>query len=282
MVEFTSFDTRILFVIFVGEGASRIKDATPIVYDMKNNQWTTQFNRFIKVTSTTTGPTKETPPPNSTPTSQSDSPTKIAAIGGGIGGVVVVVIAVAGFLLYRRRRRQKTRTKNGRHQDQDEDEEGVGLARRQKPPPNNNDDIEANRLAVSYTPPRDPSPPEGRHALLNRFSISSPTEISLAGPHAVPRDPQGHQPQPQQQSKSTNNGGKSGRVDANNEAHHQVILLPGRPSSQSDNTDSAGIPQSSRNPQSLNSYEERAQELMRMIANLQAEQEELRRISVRR
>ncbi|KAK5815766.1 hypothetical protein F5H01DRAFT_379489 [Linnemannia elongata] len=261
------------FVAWGGESASRIKDKTPIVYDMKNNQWTTQFNRFINGTSTTTGPTKVTPPP-----------TNIAAIGGGIAGAVVAVMALVGFLLYRRRRRLRTKTRNGNHQDRDEDEEGVSLAHRQKLPPNNNGDIEAERFTASHPPPLKPRPTEDRDTLMSRFSTSSLTELPLAGPNAMLRDPHGQQPP--QQFTFTNNGDRSGRVDANNEAHDQVTLLPGHPLNQSDNINiykgSIGNPQSPRNPQSQNPYEERSQEVRRMIANLQTEQEELQRVSVRK
>ncbi|KAF9295562.1 hypothetical protein BGZ88_001877 [Linnemannia elongata] len=261
------------FVAWGGEGASRIKDKTPIVYDMKNNQWTTQFNRFINGTSTTTGPTKVTPPP-----------TNIAAIGGGIAGAVVAVMALVGFLLYQRRRRLRTKTRNGNHQDRDEDEEGVSLAHRQKLPPNNNGDIEAERFTASHPPPLKPRPTEDQDTLMSRFSTSSLTELPLAGPHAMLRDPHGQQPP--QQFTFTNNGDRSGRVDANNEAHDQVTLLPGHPLNQSDNINiykgSIGNPQSPRNPQSQNPYEERSQEVRRMIANLQTEQEELQRVSVRK
>ncbi|KAF9538090.1 hypothetical protein EC957_007254 [Mortierella hygrophila] len=217
------------FVAWGGESASMIKDATPIVYDMKNDQWTTQFNRFINVASTTTGPTNVNPPPSSGPTSQPDSPTNIAAIVGGIGGAVVAVFAIAGFLLYRRRRRRRARTRDGRHQDKDEDEEGISLAHPQNPPPNSNDDIEAERFAAPPPLPLNPRPAEDQDAVF----------------HAVPRDPQG------QQSTSMNSG-------------------------------SAGTPQSSRNPQSWSPYKERSQELTRMIANLQEEQEELEKFSVRK
>ncbi|KAH7046418.1 hypothetical protein BKA57DRAFT_537280 [Linnemannia elongata] len=259
------------FIAWGGYGASGFQDAVPIVYDMKKNQWTTQFNRVSNSTSTTTGPTKVTSPPTNT-----------AAIGGGIAGAVVVVVAVVGFLLYRHRRRSRTRTRNGSHQDRDEDEEGVSLAHRQKLPPNNNDDIDAEQFAASHPPPLKPRPAEDRHALMSCLSPSSLTELPLAGPHTVPRDPHGQQLP--QQFTFTNNGGRSGRVDANNEAHDQVTLLPGPQSNQSDNINiykgSTGNPRSPRNPQSLNPYEERSQEVRRMIANLQTEQEELQRVSV--
>ncbi|KAG9061505.1 hypothetical protein KI688_007083 [Linnemannia hyalina] len=165
------------FVAWGGESASVIKNTTPIVYDMKNDQWTTQFNRFINVASTTTGPTNVNSPPSSRPTSQPDSPTNIAAIAGGIGGAVVAVFAIAGFLLYRRRRRRRARTRDGRHQDKGEDEEGISLAHRQNPPSNNNDDIEAERFAASPPPPLNPRPAEDQHAVS----------------HAMPRNPQGQQ-----------------------------------------------------------------------------------------
>ncbi|KAK5801778.1 hypothetical protein F5H01DRAFT_397646 [Linnemannia elongata] len=257
------------FVAWGGESASGIQEATPIVYDMKYNQWTTQFNRVSNGTSTTTGPTRVTSPPTNTAAISGkvpSPPTNTAAIGGGIAGAVVAVVAVVGFLLYRHRRRTRTRKRNGSHQDRDEDEEGVSLAHRQKLPPNNNDDIDAERFEASHPPPLKPRPAEDRHALMSCFSPSSLTELPLAGPHTVPRDPHGQQPL--QQFTSTNNGSRSGEVDANNEAHDQVTLLPGPQSNQSDNINiykgSTGNPRSPRNPQSLNPYEERSQDYVEM------------------
>ncbi|KAG0069425.1 hypothetical protein BGZ90_000208 [Linnemannia elongata] len=46
------------FIAWGGYGASGVMDAIPIVYDMKKDQWTTQFNRVSNGASTTTGPTK--------------------------------------------------------------------------------------------------------------------------------------------------------------------------------------------------------------------------------
>ncbi|KAF9153846.1 hypothetical protein BG015_002514 [Linnemannia schmuckeri] len=277
-----------MILTFDSESASRIKDATPIVYDMKNNQWTTQFNRFIKAISTTTGPSAVTPSPNSivTPSSQSDA-AKIAAIGGGIAGAVVAVIAIVGFLLCMRRSRQTRKTKatrkTGNIKDKQADEKGVNLANLRELPPNSNVNAETEPLPSSYPPPLlKPRPTEDRDACLTHLSTTpSPTE-PLAGPQAVLRvgSPQGHQ-QP-----IFTNSSMTGGVDINNEAHHRMTLFPGLPSNQSDNTNTfkggADKPQSLRNPQSRSSYEERSQELTRMMANLRAEQEELERVSVRK
>ncbi|KAF9277127.1 hypothetical protein BGZ88_001349 [Linnemannia elongata] len=59
------------FIAWGGENGQKIMNNIPIVYDMKNNQWTTQFNRVVTAT-TTSGVI-----PNA------------AVIGGGIAGAVV-------------------------------------------------------------------------------------------------------------------------------------------------------------------------------------------------
>ncbi|KAF9133812.1 hypothetical protein BGW39_008855 [Mortierella sp. 14UC] len=89
------------FIAWGGESGQAIKDVTPIVYDMKNNQWTTQFNRVIAATATSgTGPTAEPnsptlPNPSSTPNTPPGSTINAAAIGGGVTGALGQVTAAA-------------------------------------------------------------------------------------------------------------------------------------------------------------------------------------------
>ncbi|KAF9927102.1 hypothetical protein FBU30_003490 [Linnemannia zychae] len=67
------------FIAWGGESGGKVKDGKPIVYDMKNKQWTQEFKRSI-VQTTPTGPnTTNEPKPSS-------GPSNTAAIAGGIAG----------------------------------------------------------------------------------------------------------------------------------------------------------------------------------------------------
>ncbi|KAG0366152.1 hypothetical protein BGX24_003826 [Mortierella sp. AD032] len=78
------------FISWGGESNFVNKDATPIVYDMKNNQWTIQFNRVIRagVTIEPIDPSKSDPSPGS-----KSGSTNMDAIGGGVACAVVATQA---------------------------------------------------------------------------------------------------------------------------------------------------------------------------------------------
>ncbi|KAG9061507.1 Leucine-zipper-like transcriptional regulator 1 [Linnemannia hyalina] len=184
------------FIAWGGESASGIKDATPIVFDMKNNVWTTVFNRVITAT-VTSGPastTPGTPPPTPTTNSPVISPqqsptTNTAVIGGGIAGVVVV-IALIGFVFYRRRHRHTRSTGNSK------DDDAIGLSPREPREP------EGHFPKTEPAPPKSPSPLRlrprfdnydftGVHAAAGLPSYQYPTSPSLSiGPYAALRSPE--------------------------------------------------------------------------------------------
>ncbi|KAG0293161.1 hypothetical protein BGZ96_003218 [Linnemannia gamsii] len=153
------------FIAWGGESASGIKDATPIVFDMKNNVWTTQFNRVITATATsgpyfTSAPfIPGTPPPpsstsnNPTTSPQSSSKANIGLIGGGIAGLVVVTAAVVGFIFYRRR------CKQARTSDDKDGNDTIRLSPREPRKPEGSGDFKSEHLGrTSYSPPLQPRP----------------------------------------------------------------------------------------------------------------------------
>ncbi|KAF9144706.1 hypothetical protein BGX30_011727 [Mortierella sp. GBA39] len=187
------------FIAWGGESASGIKDATPIVFDMKNNVWTTQFNRVITAT-VASGPlfpsastTPGTPPPTPTTNNPTTSPkqsstTNTAAIGGGIAGVVVV-IALIGFVFYRRRRGHTRSTGNSK------DDDAIGLSPRELRKP------EDHSPKTEPAPPKSPPPLKlrpkfdnydftGVHAAAGSPSSPYPTSPSSIGPYAALRSPE--------------------------------------------------------------------------------------------
>ncbi|KAF9992459.1 hypothetical protein BGZ79_003056 [Entomortierella chlamydospora] len=77
---------------------------TPAVYNIKNNQWVTQYTPSVPTTSTTTT-SSTTTASTSTPANTVNPPSKSGSQTGPIiGGVVagVVVLAIAGFFIHRR------------------------------------------------------------------------------------------------------------------------------------------------------------------------------------
>ncbi|KAF9133813.1 hypothetical protein BGW39_008856 [Mortierella sp. 14UC] len=229
------------FIAWGGESGSVIKDATPIVYDMKNNQWTTQFNRVIAATATSgSGPSATSGAPN-TP----ESKTNIAAIGGGIAGAVVV-IALIGFLFYRRRNsrhssnsdsdnntsgRSRSKFATGTR-DRHDDTTGLGV----RDPQNTNGDYKeafypSSGLPSSVLPILKPRPTDEREAFYSHLA-TSPSRTPPAGPHSVRRDPQGNDQQQQQQYFSptsiTDKMEWSGDNKSNN-SRPSPSLIPARP-----------------------------------------------------
>ncbi|KAG0061058.1 hypothetical protein BGZ89_011783 [Linnemannia elongata] len=83
------------FIAWGGDNKRVNMDATPIVYNLVSNEWSTQFNLVSPV-----GPS---PPPTS-------SGPNYAAIGGGVAGAIVLLGVVAFLLVKRRKRNNK---KNG-------------------------------------------------------------------------------------------------------------------------------------------------------------------------
>ncbi|KAG0293160.1 hypothetical protein BGZ96_003217 [Linnemannia gamsii] len=71
------------FLAWGGESALQNKNGTPIVYDIRNDQWTSLFRR----NTTLPLPTEPSTPSNTvTPPSSPDTATNIAAVGGGVAG----------------------------------------------------------------------------------------------------------------------------------------------------------------------------------------------------
>jgi hypothetical protein len=164
----------------VGENANVIKDTVPIIYDIRNNEWTTQFQRFTGAKATDpTNPSRPTAIP-----SVAESTTNMAAIGSGIAGAVVVV-AVVGFFFYRRRI-----TISKEMHDNKKEITTVGLNIRD--PQNPGGDPEAELLRALY--PSSPSPGGPRPIFYDREEFFRRLAASpLAGPHAFMRNPQGEQ-----------------------------------------------------------------------------------------
>ncbi|KAG0277419.1 hypothetical protein BGZ95_005972 [Linnemannia exigua] len=293
------------FVSWGGEKDGATKDATPIVYDMKNNQWTKQFNRVVTATAPTgTGPnvppnSATLPNPSGTSNSQPGSTTNAAAIGGGIAGAMVVA-ALIGFLLYRRHKRSGQET-------HDKDEDSIGLSPRE--PQSHGSDYNKGELhpPSPTCPPLKPRPADDQSAFYNQFT-ATPLTSHQTGPHAILRNPQG-----QQQITADSNGGfvdNEGEIKQPSMAT-QLSHSNDRAPQRDHNDNSNDAPTGSRNPQSRdveehqqgreggrprgpqlrslptsqvqgeslykdrNQYQDRSQELARMMENIRAEQEEL-------
>ena len=155
------------------------KDGTPIVYDIRNDQWTSLFRR-----NTTSPPTTgdNTPPSTVTPPALTESTTNIAAIGGGVAGALLVA-AIVGFFFYRQRRQTKANNSNSDSRDED----GVGLNLRE--PQSANSDRRTGH-AASRPPSLKPRPTDDREAYFSRLAVSPPTS-PLSGPQSLLRDPHG-------------------------------------------------------------------------------------------
>ncbi|KAF9144705.1 hypothetical protein BGX30_011726 [Mortierella sp. GBA39] len=168
------------FVAWGGESALAIKDVTPIVYDMRNNQWTSLFRRNTTLP-VPTGP--YTPISTVTPPTSSEPTTNIAAIEGGVAAVLIA--AIVGFFLYRQRRLTKANNSNSSSNSKDND--GVGLSLRE-PQNTNGDRITGHPLL--HPPPLKPRPTDNREAYFSRLELSPPTS-PLSGPQGFLRDPHG-------------------------------------------------------------------------------------------
>ncbi|KAF9153847.1 hypothetical protein BG015_002515 [Linnemannia schmuckeri] len=182
------------FVAWGGESALENKDGTPIVYDIRNNQWTSLFRRNTTIPVPTGS---STPISTVTPSPPPETTTNIAAIGGGVGGAILVV-AIIGFLFYRRRRQKKANSNN-------KDGGDTGLNLRE---PQNTDGYRRTGLPESHPPPLKPRPMEDREAYFDRLAVSPPTS-PVSGPQGLLRDPHG------QPWFSVLNGDKSERIDNN-------------------------------------------------------------------
>ncbi|KAF9910180.1 hypothetical protein EC991_007107 [Linnemannia zychae] len=256
------------FIAWGGESGQTIMDATPIIYDMRNNQWTTQFNRVIAPTATSgTAPTATSSSPLPTPSSASPGSTSnAAAIGGGVAGALVVA-SLIGFFLYRRHKR----TRQTPHEQDDSNTE-----RSRQQPPNTTSEFKGQ------LPPRPP--------IYHQHAASPPTS-HYPGPQAILPGPQGQQGL----ATAVTNGEYRYSQDA-----VQQPLLPLQQFQQSnvyndkDNLYRGGLtprgPQlqtNSATPQvqgltqeeslytDKNQYLDRSRELARMMENIRAEQEEL-------
>ncbi|KAF9153845.1 hypothetical protein BG015_002513 [Linnemannia schmuckeri] len=85
------------FIAWGGDNKRVNMDATPIVYNLVSNEWTTQFNLVSPV-----GPS---PPTSSGP--------NYAAIGGGVAGAIILLGLVAFLLVKRRKRNNKKKGHGG-------------------------------------------------------------------------------------------------------------------------------------------------------------------------
>ncbi|KAG0379743.1 hypothetical protein BGX24_011855 [Mortierella sp. AD032] len=214
------------FIAWGGENGQNITDNTPIVYDMKNNQWTTQFNRVIT-------------------TSTSSESANAAAIGGGIAGAVVVV-ALVGFLFHRRRNSRQNSNINSSDRNESgnrfttgtnnkNDNDAVGLSARDP------QDTGGDYKRASYSPSGIPSPvpsmlkprqTDDRGARYDHL-VTHPLKTPLAGPHSMMRDPQeNYQPQQMLYFSPETNGSKAEWSDdsSNNITHPSPPPIPARPS----------------------------------------------------
>ncbi|KAH7051421.1 hypothetical protein BKA57DRAFT_457172 [Linnemannia elongata] len=158
------------FVAWGGESGLENKDSTPIVYDIRNNQWTNVFRR----NTTLPVPTEPSTPIITVAT------TDFAAIGGGVAGAVLVA-ATVGFFIYRRRRPTKASNSNSK------DNDGVGFSLRE--PQNTNGDRRTGH-EVLHPPSLKPRPIDDRQTYFGHITVSPPTSPP-SGPHGVLRDPHG-------------------------------------------------------------------------------------------
>ncbi|KAF9927101.1 hypothetical protein FBU30_003489 [Linnemannia zychae] len=225
------------FVAWGGENDGLNMEVTPIVYDLVNDEWTTQFRRENLLKSAT----PFTPSPTATPIDTGSSKsTNAAAIGGGIAGGIVVVIIVVGLLLYRRRKQHRANV-----------DRNINIVI------NNNNSIEKNEENTSPREPQDtdaqwynkrnmydtnagvqppplkPHPVDNRDTFFKRFSTSPLTSPSLAGPQALMREPHKHL---QSQSISSVKGYKTELVEDDEEIEQQRPLMPARLSNLSGTT----------------------------------------------
>lgn len=157
-----------------------IKDATPIVYDMKNNVWTTQFNRIITAT-VPSGPLSPSAP---------ETKTNIGAIGGGIAGFVIVAAAVVGFIFNRRRSRQ------ARASDDKGGDDTIGRSPREPRKPEERGDLKSEQSdrntyssPLNYNNGNSNNDDTVHYAAMARSSPHSPTPSSI-GLYAAMRSPE--------------------------------------------------------------------------------------------
>lgn len=163
-----------------GESNNVNKDAVPIIYDIRNNEWTTQFKRYTGAdTVRPTNPARTVAKPNF-----AELTTNIAAIGGGIAGTVVVV-TIMGFLYYRKRMTSRKEM----HDDRNESATGLSL----RDPQNPDGDPMAELLGV-LLPSSSALPTNSLRMYYDREDFFRRLAASpLAGPHSLMREPQGEQ-----------------------------------------------------------------------------------------
>ncbi|KAG0273579.1 hypothetical protein BGZ95_010621, partial [Linnemannia exigua] len=101
------------FVAWGGDNKRVNMDATPIVYNLVSNEWTTQFNLVSPV-----GPSPPLPPPPPPPPPETKP--NYAAIGGGVAGAIVLAGLVAFLFITRRKRRNIKRKELGQGRGYDE------------------------------------------------------------------------------------------------------------------------------------------------------------------
>ncbi|KAF9126237.1 hypothetical protein BG015_004743 [Linnemannia schmuckeri] len=178
--------SRDSFVAWGGESGQVNMDGVPIVYDIRNNQWTIQFkhNTGADAPGLLSSPSRSTAVPGS-----AESTINIATIGGGIAGALVV-IALIGFFVYRRHITGRKAMGDNKNKDT-----VVGPTVRE--PQNPGGDPEAELLGSLY-PSSLPSsysrPKYYEHGQFFRLLAASP----IAGPHSSMKNPQGQQGQQQQ------------------------------------------------------------------------------------
>ncbi|KAG0260629.1 hypothetical protein BGZ95_004390 [Linnemannia exigua] len=229
------------FIAWGGENGQNIMDGIPIVYDLKNNQWTTQFNRIA--TATTTSGAIPSATSNSATSPSSESETNAAAIG---GAGAVVVITLVGFLLYRRRNSRQNSNINSSDSNESRnrfttgtnnknDNDAAGLSARDP------QDTDGDYKRASYLSSGIPSPvppmlmprqTDDRDALYGRF-VTHFSKTPPTGPHSAMRDPQGNdQPRQMQYFSSATNENKAEWSDdsSSNITHPSPPPIPARPS----------------------------------------------------
>lgn len=198
-----------------GESGQVNKDVFPIVYDIRNNQWTTKFKR-----NTDPGVTEPDIPliPAVGQASQ-DSTTNTIAMKGGVAGAVMVVVALVGLFFYRRFTSGK-----GIH-DKKNTDTIIGHSVREPQSPGG--DPEAELLGASH--PLSPPPIYSRPMYFDqddliRYLAASPP----IGPHSVMKDPQVQKQQHQQYLPMSGDGNDFERPS---NGHHRPNHQPSFPTS---------------------------------------------------
>jgi hypothetical protein len=189
-----------------GESGQVNKDAVPIVYDIRNNEWITQFRLNTGPGVTEPAESGNPPRPSALPASV-DLTTKIAAIGGGVAGAAMLV-ALIGSVIYRRH--------TSRQEIHDKKNTGTIIGLSVRDPQNPGGEPEAELLGACF--PLSPPPIYSRPMYFDqdelfRYLAASP----LAGPHSFMKNPQGQDQQDQQYLSMSGDG--DGSEWPRNESH---------------------------------------------------------------